>query len=143
MLGLNCGVLLQPTWPDQVNISRPLVLASFPMSSSTTCPVPQSKYTELRHLPQHIYWALQPNEHCKMCDSRSSHHTGTHTAHRGSFVVLEGLCISGGIKIHEWISFGLYFATRNSANWRVPIVFPVNLQFSSSCFYFLCRNPSP
>ena len=47
------------------------------------------------------------------------------TAHRGSFVIMEGLAISAGITISEWISFGLYFATTNPANWRVPIVFPV------------------
>jgi MFS family permease len=47
------------------------------------------------------------------------------TAHRGSYVMLEGLCISGGITLSEWVSFGLFFATTESAQWRVPLVFPV------------------
>ena len=45
--------------------------------------------------------------------------------HRGSFVIIEGLAISAGITLSEWVSFGFYFATTGSANWRVPLVFPV------------------
>ena len=65
------------------------------------------------------------------------------TAHRGSFVVLEGLCISGGITISEWVSFGLYLAITNSANWRVPIVLPVVFALFAllRCHsYSPCRN---
>ncbi len=64
------------------------------------------------------------------------------TVHRGAFVVFEGLCISGGITISEWISFGLYFATRNSANWRVPIVFPVVFAlFALPFLFFMPESP--
>lgn len=45
-------------------------------------------------------------------------------AHRGAFVMVEGLCISGGITLTEWISFGLQFATKGSGNWRGTMVFP-------------------
>lgn len=45
-------------------------------------------------------------------------------AHRGAFVVVEGFCISCGITMAEWISFGLFFATTGSGNWRGTIVFP-------------------
>jgi sugar porter (SP) family MFS transporter len=47
------------------------------------------------------------------------------SAHRGSFVIIEGLAISAGITLSEWVSFGFFFATKGSANWRVPLVFPV------------------
>jgi len=46
-------------------------------------------------------------------------------AHRGAFVIVEGLCISTGITLSEWISFGLQFATKESGNWRGTIIFPV------------------
>ena len=62
------------------------------------------------------------------------------TVHRGAFVVFEGLCISGGITVPEWISFGLYFATTNSANWRVPIVFPVVFALFALPSCSLCQN---
>ena len=39
--------------------------------------------------------------------------------------MIEGLCISGGITLSEWLSFGLSFATKESGNWRGTIVFPV------------------
>lgn len=38
---------------------------------------------------------------------------------------MEGLCMSGGITLSEWISFGLSFARNASSQWRVPLVFPV------------------
>ena len=44
------------------------------------------------------------------------------TKHRGAFVIFEGLCISGGITISEWVSFGLFFAPEGSVQWRVPLV---------------------
>ena len=59
------------------------------------------------------------------------------TAHRGAYVILEGLCISGGITLSEWISFGFFFATTNSAQWRVPLVFPVIFSFFVIPFVFL------
>ena len=59
------------------------------------------------------------------------------TAHRGSFVIMEGLAISAGITISEWISFGFYFATTNSANWRVPLVFPVVFALFAIPFLFV------
>jgi sugar porter (SP) family MFS transporter len=47
------------------------------------------------------------------------------TAHRGAYVIMEGLCISFGITLSEWVSFGLFFAKNGAAQWRVPLVFPV------------------
>lgn len=47
------------------------------------------------------------------------------TAHRGAFVMLEGLCISSGITLSEWVAFGLSFASSEAAQWRVPLIFPV------------------
>lgn len=38
---------------------------------------------------------------------------------------MEGIFISGGIALSEWISLGFYFAWANSAQWRVTLVFPV------------------
>jgi sugar porter (SP) family MFS transporter len=45
-------------------------------------------------------------------------------AHRGSFVVLEGVFISGGLAVSQWISFGLFFVD-SPASWRFPLAFPV------------------
>ncbi|CAK7210654.1 hypothetical protein SBRCBS47491_000848 [Sporothrix bragantina] len=47
------------------------------------------------------------------------------TAHRGTFVIVEGLSISFGITLSEWVAFGLSFAKEGSVQWRVPLVFPV------------------
>lgn len=47
------------------------------------------------------------------------------TKHRGAFVILEGLCISAGITMSEWITYGFTFAFSTSAEWRVPLVLPV------------------
>lgn len=47
------------------------------------------------------------------------------TTHRGAFVIMEGLSISAGISISEWVSFGFFFASTTSVNWRVPLAFPV------------------
>ena len=47
------------------------------------------------------------------------------SAHRGAFVIVEGLAISSGITLSEWIEFGFFFASTTSVNWRVPLVFPV------------------
>lgn len=46
------------------------------------------------------------------------------TKHRGMFVIIEGIFISGGIAISEWVSLGFFFAWSNSAQWRVTLVFP-------------------
>ncbi|KAL1869682.1 hypothetical protein VTK73DRAFT_3056 [Phialemonium thermophilum] len=51
------------------------------------------------------------------------------TAHRGAFVVLEGVCISSGISLSEWVAFGLSFAPEGAAQWRVPLIFPVIFPF--------------
>ncbi|KAK6369512.1 hypothetical protein LTS17_009418 [Exophiala oligosperma] len=51
------------------------------------------------------------------------------TKHRGMFVIVEGIFISAGIAMSEWISFGFAEAFQNSAQWRVTIVFPVWLAF--------------
>ncbi|PCG94133.1 Major facilitator superfamily domain, general substrate transporter [Penicillium occitanis (nom. inval.)] len=47
------------------------------------------------------------------------------TAHRGAFVVLEGLCISSGITLSEWVAFGCSFSSNKSVQWRLPLIFPV------------------
>ena len=47
------------------------------------------------------------------------------TAHRGAFVLLEGLCISSGITLSEWVAFGLSFTSSGAAQWRAPLIFPV------------------
>jgi MFS family permease len=47
------------------------------------------------------------------------------TAHRGAFVLLEGLCISSGVALFEWVSFGLSFAPEGLVQGRVPLIFPL------------------
>lgn len=47
------------------------------------------------------------------------------SAHRGAFVILEGLCISGGITLSEWVSFGCSFSSNHSVQWRLPLILPV------------------
>ncbi|KAL2208322.1 putative sugar transporter [Sarocladium strictum] len=46
------------------------------------------------------------------------------SSHRGAFVVIEGLFISAGITMSEWISFGFSFASSGPVQWRVPLAFP-------------------
>lgn len=46
------------------------------------------------------------------------------SSHRGAFVVMEGLFISAGITMSEWISFGFSFASSGPVQWRVPLAFP-------------------
>lgn len=58
-------------------------------------------------------------------------------AHRGVFVVMEGLAISGGITISEWVSFGLYFSTTGSGAWRGTIVFAGVFGLFAAPFVFL------
>jgi sugar porter (SP) family MFS transporter len=59
------------------------------------------------------------------------------TTHRGAFVILEGLCISSGITLSEWVSFGLSFAPEGATQWRVPLVFPVIFAIFVIPFIFL------
>jgi sugar porter (SP) family MFS transporter len=59
------------------------------------------------------------------------------TAHRGAFVLLEGVFISSGITLSEWVSFGLSYAPSAGAQWRVPLVFPVIFSFFVIPFIFL------
>ena len=64
-------------------------------------------------------------------------------AHRGAFVVMEGLCISGGITISEWVAFGLFFATPKSASWRVTLVFPIVFALFAIPFVVFAMPESP
>ena len=59
------------------------------------------------------------------------------TAHRGAFVILEGLCISCGITLSEWVAFGLSFSSKDAVQWRVPLIFPVILPIFVIPFLFL------
>ncbi|QKX57562.1 uncharacterized protein TRUGW13939_04680 [Talaromyces rugulosus] len=59
------------------------------------------------------------------------------SAHRGAFVLLEGVCISGGITLSEWVSFGFSFSSVEAVQWRVPLVFPVILAIFVIPFIFL------
>lgn len=59
------------------------------------------------------------------------------TAHRGAFVVLEGLCISCGITLSEWVSFGCSFSSNTSVQWRLPLTFPVIFSLLVIPFLFL------
>lgn len=49
------------------------------------------------------------------------------TKHRGMFVIMEGIFISAGIILPNWISFGTISAWNNSTQWRVTVVLPVIL----------------
>lgn len=49
------------------------------------------------------------------------------SSHRGAFVLVEGISISAGITLSEWISFGFSFIKSGSVNWRLSLVFPVIL----------------
>ncbi|OAA58926.1 Sugar/inositol transporter [Niveomyces insectorum RCEF 264] len=64
------------------------------------------------------------------------------SAHRGALVIVEGLCISSGITLSEWVSFGLSFAPEGSVQWRVPLVFPVIFALFVIPFVF-CMPESP
>lgn len=46
------------------------------------------------------------------------------TKHRGSFVVVEGIFISVGLFISQYLTLGFYFVD-NSASWRFPLAFPI------------------
>ncbi|KAH8694216.1 putative sugar transporter [Talaromyces proteolyticus] len=59
------------------------------------------------------------------------------TAHRGAFVMLEGVCISGGITLSEWVSFGFSFSSIPAVQWRIPLVFPVIFSIFVIPFIFL------
>ncbi|KIM95830.1 hypothetical protein OIDMADRAFT_45121 [Oidiodendron maius Zn] len=59
------------------------------------------------------------------------------TSHRGAFVILEGLCISSGITLSEWVAFGLSFPSSSAVQWRVPLIFPVILPIFVMPFLFL------
>ena len=47
------------------------------------------------------------------------------TKHRGAMVVMDGCFISGGIALAQWISFGLFYASSTSIQWRIPVAFPI------------------
>jgi sugar porter (SP) family MFS transporter len=59
------------------------------------------------------------------------------TAHRGAFVVMEGLCISSGITLSEWVAFGCSFSSNKSIQWRLPLIFPVIFSLFVIPFLFL------
>lgn len=64
------------------------------------------------------------------------------TKHRGMFVIVEGIFISAGIAMSEWIAFGFAEAFDNSAQWRVTIVFPVWLAiFVIPVLFFMPESP--
>ncbi|KAI1616647.1 putative sugar transporter [Exophiala viscosa] len=64
------------------------------------------------------------------------------TKHRGMFVIVEGIFISAGIAMSEWIAFGFSEAFDNSAQWRVTIVFPVWLAFFvMPVLFFMPESP--
>lgn len=44
--------------------------------------------------------------------------------HRGALVVLEGVFVSAGLALSQFINLGLYFAS-GSVSWRFPIAFPI------------------
>jgi sugar porter (SP) family MFS transporter len=62
--------------------------------------------------------------------------------HRGTFVIFEGICISGGITLSEWVDFGLSFTTTKSGQWRGPLVFPALFSIFAIAFVlFMPESP--
>ncbi|KAL1895930.1 hypothetical protein Sste5346_005029 [Sporothrix stenoceras] len=59
------------------------------------------------------------------------------SAHRGTFVIVEGLSISFGITLSEWVAFGFSFVSNEGAQWRVPLAFPVIFAFFVIPFVFI------
>lgn len=59
------------------------------------------------------------------------------SAHRGTFVIVEGLSISLGITLSEWVAFGFSFVSNEGAQWRVPLAFPVIFAFFVIPFVFI------
>ena len=64
------------------------------------------------------------------------------TKHRGMFVIMEGIFISAGITLPNWISFGTFPAFHGSTQWRVTLVLPVALSlFAIPWLFFLPESP--
>lgn len=64
------------------------------------------------------------------------------TKHRGMFVILEGIFISAGISMSEWMSLGFYYAFSDTAQWRVTLVFPVIFVFLvMPCLFLMPESP--
>ncbi|KAJ5819170.1 hypothetical protein N7474_004761 [Penicillium riverlandense] len=64
------------------------------------------------------------------------------TAHRGAFVIMEGIFISAGVSLPNWVNFGFFSAWSNSAQWRSTIVLPVVFSFFAMAFlFFMPESP--
>ena len=61
--------------------------------------------------------------------------------HRGPLVVLEGVFMSAGLAISQWIDLGLFF-TAGSVSWRFPLAVPIVFAVVMLCFIpFLPDSP--
>ncbi|OQU98200.1 hypothetical protein CLAIMM_04020 [Cladophialophora immunda] len=64
------------------------------------------------------------------------------TRHRGMFVIMEGIFISGGIALPSWIYIGTIPGLSGSAQWRVTMVLPVALAiFAMPWVFFMPESP--
>ena len=64
------------------------------------------------------------------------------TTHRGAFVVMEGCFISSGITLSEWISYGLFYASSTSIQWRITLAFPIIFSIVVlACLKFAPESP--
>jgi len=58
------------------------------------------------------------------------------------FVIMEGIFISAGITLPNWISFGTFKAWQGSTQWRVTLILPVVLSiFAIPWLFFMPESP--
>lgn len=64
------------------------------------------------------------------------------SAHRGAFVMFDGLCIASGIALSQWVSFGFYSHVHSDLNWRIPVVLPIIFAiFAMPMLMFMPESP--